>query len=172
MARYGATVNHSIVDNEPEDLVYQVTRDFCNHYCPASEVGPAWKADTSLFAIWIGINESAFLALRQLKSPLMTGFCSVHFSFLEPDRHAKLHQVLESYFRLVRELYSYGARRFLIINVPPTTRTPRMLSFDQSLQSLHKKAIDEFNWQLAQAVRNWRTDLDSVSFESNPARKF
>ena len=58
-AVYGATVNDSVVYNEPEDLVYQISHDFCGHYCrPSLESNNRiWATDTSLFAIWVGINE-------------------------------------------------------------------------------------------------------------------
>jgi hypothetical protein len=143
--------------------VYQVTMDFHDHYCSASEVGSIWDPDISLFALWIGINELAFLILRQITSPLTYGLYSVQFSYLEPHPYVIILQVLESYFRLIQELYRCGARRFLIINVPPTTRTPKMLSSDRWLRRLHEKVLHEFNRQLAQAVRVWRGDLDSVS---------
>lgn len=70
MARYGATVNDSVVYNEPEDLVYQVTQVFGKQYCSSPEIGSRWNADHSLFALWFGINELAFPILRPLRSPL------------------------------------------------------------------------------------------------------
>lgn len=39
-----------------------------------------------------------------------------------------------------------------------------MLTLDQRCRSLHGKVVHEFNRQLAKAVRQWRTDLDSVNF--------
>jgi hypothetical protein len=66
LARYGATVNDSIVYNEPEDLVYQVTQNFARHYCSASGVATKWNSDTSLFALWFGINEFVYLISRAL----------------------------------------------------------------------------------------------------------
>jgi hypothetical protein len=62
-AVYGATVNDSVVYSEPEDLVYQISHDFCGHYCPPplESNNRTWATDTSLFAIWVGINEYSTL---------------------------------------------------------------------------------------------------------------
>ena len=60
MAHYGATVDDSIIYNEPEDLVYQVEHEFRPHYCPASDTGTVWDTDSASFVLWFGINESAF----------------------------------------------------------------------------------------------------------------
>ncbi|KAK1140881.1 hypothetical protein N8T08_009754 [Aspergillus melleus] len=57
LAVFGATVDNSIVDGEPIDLVDQVSRNFGDHYCSSLESSPGWTSDTALFAIWIGINE-------------------------------------------------------------------------------------------------------------------
>ncbi|KAI9037395.1 uncharacterized protein KD926_000358 [Aspergillus affinis] len=58
LAVFGATVDNSILDGEPIDLVDQVSRNFGDHYCSSLlESSPGWKSDTALFAIWIGINE-------------------------------------------------------------------------------------------------------------------
>lgn len=57
LAVYSATVNNSIVDGEvEEDLVYQVSHNFYDHYCLVRS-DQKWKSHTTLFGIWIGINE-------------------------------------------------------------------------------------------------------------------
>lgn len=62
MAQYGATVNDSVVYNEPADFVYQVHRDFREHYALTPDTNAMWEPDTSLFTIWFGINELVFSA--------------------------------------------------------------------------------------------------------------
>ncbi|KAH8693799.1 GDSL lipase/esterase [Talaromyces proteolyticus] len=145
LAVYGATVNDSVVDNEPEDLVYQISNDFRSHYCLSSFASsPRWSPDASLFTIWIGIND-------------------IQFSYQNTDPFGKIPLVLQSYFRLVEQLYECGARRFLIINVPPTTRTPKMLLFENWHRKIHQRVVTSFNRQLEQGVYHWRKQHKSAS---------
>ncbi|KAJ5519849.1 GDSL lipase/esterase [Penicillium fimorum] len=145
LAVYGATVNNTIVSNEPEDLVYQVSRNFYPHYgCASFASSQEWTPDTSLFAIWIGIND-------------------IQFSYLDSDPYEKTPLVLESYFRLLHELYQCGARRFLLLNVPPASRTPKMLSRDPWHRYAHRKVVHEFNRQLQGAVSKWSIEHDDTS---------
>jgi hypothetical protein len=70
---------------------------------------------------------------------------------------------MRSYFDLVHQLYECGARHFLVVNVPPTTRTPQMLLFEAWRRKIHRKVVEDFNRQLEDAVVEWRKEYPSVS---------
>lgn len=146
LAHYSATVNNSIVEAGPKDLVYQVTWDFRHHYCFQSGADGMWDGVTALFALWLGIND-------------------VERTYLDLDPNAKILAIMESYLRLIHELYDCGARRFLLINVPPITRSPKMLRLKQRNRRLHEKAVHNFNRQLAKAAQDWRRFLGSASIQ-------
>lgn len=165
LAHYSATVNNSIVEAGPKDLVYQVTWDFRHHYCFQSGADGMWDGVTALFALWLGINELAFLILPWSQALLTDDFCSVERTYLDLDPNAKILAIMESYLRLIHELYDCGARRFLLINVPPITRSPKMLRLKQRNRRLHEKAVHNFNRQLAKAAQDWRRFLGSVSLD-------
>jgi len=73
---------------------------------------------------------------------------------------------MDSYFDLVHELYQCGARNFLLLNVPPVTRAPKMLLFPAWHREIHRKVVREFNQQLedrATELQNQYLDVCSPS---------
>ncbi|RAL15800.1 SGNH/GDSL hydrolase family protein [Aspergillus homomorphus CBS 101889] len=146
LAVYGATIDNTVIPNEPGDLVYQVSYQFRQHYCVTSRTAtetsappttPAWTTDAALFAIWIGIND-------------------VQFSYLSPDPILQITAALDTYAHLLQELYDCGARHFLVLNVPPITRTPQMLTYDEKRRARHLTTVKAFNLQLVEMVTRWR----------------
>jgi hypothetical protein len=89
---------------------------------------------------------------------------SIQFSYLDSDPYGKTPIVLESYFRLLHEMYRCGARRFLLLNVPPTSRTPQMLSGDPWHRYVQQKVVHEFNRQLQVAVFKWSREYHDVRY--------
>jgi len=57
MAFYGASIDNTIVSSTPQDLLSQVEKEFQGHYCKDNLTEQDWDSETSLFVIWIGINE-------------------------------------------------------------------------------------------------------------------
>ncbi|KAL5336901.1 GDSL lipase/esterase [Aspergillus crustosus] len=159
-AVYGATVDNNLVQNVPRDLVHQVTRDFVPNYClrqslsesdsrsqpkldseseseSESQSKPRWTSDNALFIIWIGIND-------------------INFSYLGHDYPGTIETVLQRYFSLIDTLHDCGARDFLVINIPPIHRTPKILQLERWKQRIYGIAIDYYNELLLDAVDDWR----------------
>jgi phospholipase/lecithinase/hemolysin len=102
LARKGATVDEDLVKSGLDaDVVWEVEDAFLPNYD-----NDDFDSATSLFAIWIGINDlvNSYLGDEQP-------------SEINPD-------VIDRYQELVEELYDVGARNFLFINVPPVNRAP------------------------------------------------
>lgn len=87
-----------------------------------------------------------------MPTPALT-LSSIQFSYLDSEPYMKLPYIIDSYFQLVHKLYQCGARRFLILNVPPTTRTPKMLALPEWQREIHSKAVYQFNQRLGGRVK-------------------
>ncbi|KAE8154434.1 hypothetical protein BDV25DRAFT_147694 [Aspergillus avenaceus] len=96
----GATLDTSIVDNGM-DVIREIEELFLPNY---GDNG-TFEADSSLFAIWIGIND--------ITNSYLTQNDSIHPA------------IFDSYRYRVDQLYDAGVRNFLLLNVPPLERAPR-----------------------------------------------
>ncbi|KAJ5726086.1 uncharacterized protein N7483_007443 [Penicillium malachiteum] len=128
------------VDNS---IIPAVPKDL--HYCKENAV---WITTSSIFGIWVGIND-------------------VYISPEFDDSLAKISSTIQSYTSLLNDLYLCGARRFFVMNVPPISRTPAMLS--NPVQ--HQVAVDQgtlnFNFQLELMVALWSNHHTKVSITIN-----
>ncbi|KAL4876913.1 hypothetical protein BJY04DRAFT_231199 [Aspergillus karnatakaensis] len=137
-ASYGATVNNSAIPAfppGPRDLVQQAT-DFREHYC---DDHAGWDAETSLFGIWIGIND-------------------VYHSSTMADPSASIQADIQSYTELYHQLYDCGARRLLVMNVPQITRTPALLADHQSHRDAVYDSVLHFNFLLEREIALWNNN--------------
>ncbi|KAL2013240.1 hypothetical protein VTN00DRAFT_765 [Thermoascus crustaceus] len=85
-----------------------------------------WDADDAVFAFWIGIND-------------------IGNSYQSADPLELTPKLMAHYTSLVEELYADGERKFLFLNVPPTTRSPLIQSQGQSAIVKHEKFVSIFN---------------------------
>ncbi|KAH7141058.1 hypothetical protein EDB81DRAFT_692667 [Dactylonectria macrodidyma] len=98
----GSTVDNSIIKNG-YDFVDQLYEDFIPNYGD----GETWSSETSLFAVWFGIND------------VVNSYQADNFTDIQSAVYGR-------YSFLVGKLYALGARNFLFINVPPLERSPRI----------------------------------------------
>ncbi|KAI5478727.1 hypothetical protein MNV49_004652 [Pseudohyphozyma bogoriensis] len=128
----GATMNNSVVKGIPYDVVSQVEK-FEQHWSPAPSAVP-WKAANTLFTVWVGINDVG----------VATGKPEP-WSFYEDD-------LLASYDTLLGRLYKRGARKFLIMSIPPTNRAPFLK--DRANVKTIKSVIESYNVGLSAMARH------------------
>lgn len=101
MANYGATM---------DGFVRFYHEHFMPHYGIANHTGAAgWNATNSLFATFFGIND----VRRCTDQPLSKDDCG--------EIYASLFAI---YGFLLEQLYTAGARNFLLLNIPPLDRMP------------------------------------------------
>lgn len=133
----GATVNKSLVDSNI-DVSTQILSQFAPKYTQNTSI---WDNRSSLFAIWIGINDIG-------KSYSTKNSTNLH------------NRVFADYRRLVDVLYEKGARNFLFLNVPPLHRAPRTVnsSNNATLVPLQKKAVQDWNDRLLHMVHEMERD--------------
>ncbi|KAK0705468.1 carbohydrate esterase family 16 protein [Lasiosphaeris hirsuta] len=123
----GATVDNSIVQAYRSGVpsIADQTKTWTTNLRPKPSYAP-WTAESALFGVWIGVNDVGN-SFEKSGSTLVT-------------------KDLDRYFSLLETLYTGGARNFVLLNIPPTNKTPQMKS--------NAKVAD-----LTGAIRNWNTQL-------------
>ncbi|KAF3761392.1 family 16 carbohydrate esterase [Cryphonectria parasitica EP155] len=148
LAYGGATVDSSIVPPYLPSVLSlkgQVLDEFVPGYAERQAPGaPAWAAEETLFAVWMGINDvnGAFA-----KGPA------------GPDGTDAINQrVFKEYAELVRTLYGRGARNFVFLNVPAIERSP--LTRDQGEEAVRLEGADlaQFNSLIGDMARGLRAE--------------
>ncbi|EJD34299.1 hypothetical protein AURDEDRAFT_176660 [Auricularia subglabra TFB-10046 SS5] len=144
LAKAGATVDAKVVAGATNvTLVVQVD-EFAKTYAGSSRPAP-WTADNSLFSLWFGVND-------------------IGGSYKWDVNQTALHdKILDSYFRNVQRLVDLGARNFLIINAPPTDRSPQLLEDTKPNQEKYRAGVKDLNAKLATRVSSFKASHSQVS---------
>ena len=135
-------MNGSIIPHGP-DFVSQLQDDFLPRY--GHRNASSWQPDTSLFAIFFGINDINVALEMNEATPVI------------------FEKVFASYSSLVSQLYETGARNFLFLNMPPMERAPRGLT-------ALKPAVASWNLQLgviASNLSNTYRDTNVFEFDTH-----
>jgi len=147
LAYGGATVDSALVAQYLPtvlDLKQQIEEEFLPVYGNKTLV--PWTAATSLFAVWIGINDVG------------NSYQNANATSLRPH-------IFDVYSTVVDELYTSGARNFLFINVPPVNRSPGTTSQGANVSALEETAIATFNAEIKTLVSNLTsTHSDAAAF--------
>jgi hypothetical protein len=148
-ARSGGTIKQSLVEQIKE--VY--TPKYSSLYTTGPAEGVRWMSESSIFAIFMGIND-----LHQC--------CANMFGSMDPKYQTFeecIHPRFELYFNdLVAHLYDTGARNFLFINLPPVQRAPQTLGWPLPVQANYTHGVQSFNALLPAWVTNFTKQHDGV----------
>jgi len=103
----------------------------------------AWRPSSTLFTIWLGVNDIAMYYGRNPDPRLPT---------------VPLAQLFVSYRTRVLELYEAGARNFLFITVPPFDRSLKFPADGEELERRNQLSADiaAFNARLYEMAENLR----------------
>ncbi|KAM0346324.1 hypothetical protein ACHAPU_005755 [Fusarium lateritium] len=85
---------------------YTVVREIDEQFAPNYKLGKTFAPDSSLFAIWIGINDVIHNYKNRKSNTYDASF--------------------RSYRTQIEKLYKAGARNFLLMTIPPLQLTPRV----------------------------------------------
>ncbi|GKT49736.1 acetylesterase [Colletotrichum spaethianum] len=85
-----------------------------------------WTADNTLVGVWMGVNDVGNAAWAS-------------------NREALLVQVLGKYFDQLQILYNAGVRKFVLLTVPPTQKTPLMIANGADSSGQLTAAIKQYN---------------------------
>lgn len=102
-----------------------------NHSTPPPSA-TSWSSNSSIFATWIGINDINWCSLLFTRTP------DVPFSECLPSR-------MDSYFNLMENLYTTGARNFFFVNMPPLQRAPMVFEHGQKIIDNFAEGVELFN---------------------------
>ncbi|KAF7293287.1 SGNH-hydro domain-containing protein [Mycena chlorophos] len=101
--------------------------------------GAQWDSSNSLFAIWIGIND-----------------CGNTWDWTNTTQVAENKLLMNRLATQIEELYSFGARSFLFLTVPPIQRAPQWVEANQdSTNSLLARDIANYNDQLRSTAQSF-----------------
>ncbi|KAL5360952.1 GDSL lipase/esterase [Aspergillus floccosus] len=144
----GATIDNTIMEGYPGDLVSQVGV-FEDTYASKPASAP-WTSASAVFGIWIGVND-------------------VGNAFWQTDADTFVPQLVSRLGSLIQELYDSGARKFLVLNVPPTGRSPFFLDQGDATVQQHAAYLSVYNTQLKDMVDGFKgshTDVTAVLYDS------
>lgn len=112
----------------------------------------------TLFIIWIGAND--FLEKFENKQP-------AHVIFDNPDAPGGVNYIAQraadNIQAQIKQLSSFGAKHFLVLNLPDLGKTPIVLTANYHKYSDDEKNKREFSLQLSQATNRFNTHLKEVT---------
>ncbi|KAJ7758284.1 GDSL lipase/esterase [Mycena metata] len=155
LASGGATIDSALVTPfEPTVLsvVDQVAQ--FKTFLASKPPGAEWNSSNALFAVWIGIND-----------------CGNAFSFTNTTQPAFNKILMNRLASQIEELYSFGARSFLFLTVPPVNRAPLFLVQGQAVTSLLASDIKNYNLQLTETMTGLQAShkgLEVTIFDTQP----
>lgn len=103
-----------------------------------------WNVDDTLIAVWFGVVD-----------------LSLAFDRKEWSEELLNVKTMAAYGRNIESLYSSGARRFLILNVPPLDLAPGAPG-EADKNAVLKRAVDTFNTALSSLVARLRSAHDDI----------
>ncbi|KAL4933229.1 SGNH/GDSL hydrolase family protein [Aspergillus undulatus] len=133
LAYGGATVNASLVapyTPEVYSFIDQV-EEFTEYLAPKPAFAP-WTANSTLFAVWMGVND-------------------VGGSWYQANPDALQTEILDQLFEQIEIVYDGGARNFALLTVPPTERTPQITQGENANYTIT---------HLSAAIESWNTGLN------------
>ncbi|KAL3475185.1 GDSL lipase/esterase [Aspergillus californicus] len=144
----GATIDDSLVASSQGDLVSQVDT-FQQTYSDSPESAP-WTAENAVFGFWIGVND-------------------IGNAFYNTDADTFIPQLIERLRSLVQQIISAGGRKFLFLNVPPTSRTPYFTEQGEATMEQQAAYLEVYNQELQSMVTSLSgnsTEITTVLYDS------
>ncbi|KAL8870591.1 MAG: hypothetical protein Q9174_003396 [Haloplaca sp. 1 TL-2023] len=135
----GSTVDGSVFGmGGPGNLVSQIKDRFVPNYVRKNTV--SWSASNSLFTLFFGIND-------------------VNLSW-KVRGQGNNDAIFSSYMEQLEALYLYGARNFLLHNLPPIDRGPHVSRADAALEA---PVINDFNYRMHVMFNQFTSNKEDVS---------
>ncbi|KAE8353989.1 GDSL lipase/esterase [Aspergillus coremiiformis] len=139
----GASIDNTLVKGATDvDLASQV-KIFDETYSKKPASAP-WTAENAVFGFWIGIND------------IGNGFYKTDVATFPPKLIARLAS-------LVEKIYSAGGRKFLFLNVPPTSRSPFFLEQGNATVQQHAAYVTAYNKNLKSMVDGFKANHTGVT---------
>lgn len=156
----GATIDNHIVNASVEDMATQVG-SFQTYYSNKPASAP-WSSNDVVFGFWIGINEYYYHLSNFVKQETDNIVCSVGRAFSSMDASSTVPLLINEYQSLAEEIYADGGRKFLFLNVPPTSRSPYILDQGPDVAEAHAAWLNVFNEGLSSMVNDFGAEHPDV----------
>jgi hypothetical protein len=161
----GASIDNSLVQGSTNvDLVSQVGI-FDETYSSKPDSAP-WTAENAVFGFWIGINEYVGSWLATIEEDDLRFESSIGNAFYKTDADTFTPQLIARLTSLGQQIYSAGGRKFLFLNVPPTSRSPMFLNQGQATVEQHAAYLAVYNKNLEAMVDGFKANHTDVSTRS------
>lgn len=153
LAYGGATVDAALV-KQYLPTVLSLKEQVQTEYLPKYARHPSffdWKADDTLFASFLGINDVG------------NAYANANASWV-------LAEDMAEYARLMDEVYRTGARNFLFLNVPPVNRSPLTKAQGAAAEALEAGYIAAWNKNITHMAANLSAtygDVTAFVFDTN-----
>ncbi|EJD40702.1 hypothetical protein AURDEDRAFT_170327 [Auricularia subglabra TFB-10046 SS5] len=134
----GATIDRKVIPPATREIrtFGEQIEQFAKGYSGDKSVNKVtWNGKEALFSTFFGIND--------------IGLGSYHQNINQSVFHTKL---MDSYMAGMRRLFALGARNFLILNVPPTDRSPMITKRGAKDAAKYKAAVADYNNKLRNRV--------------------
>ncbi|KKK16134.1 hypothetical protein AOCH_004991 [Aspergillus ochraceoroseus] len=127
----GATIDDSLVASYQGDLVSEI--GMFNATYRSKPESAAWTSDDAVFAFWIGVND-------------------IGNAFYKTDAGTFIPQLMDRLRSLAQAIISAGGRKFLFLNVPPTSRSPFFIDQGNATVAQQAAYLKVYNDQLRSMV--------------------
>lgn len=87
---------------------------------------------------------------------------SIGNAYSSTDAETFTSKLIARYRSLVEKIYRDGGRKFLFLNVPAASRTPKILSQGDEAAKSHAKYLAVFNENIESMVKNFTTNHEDV----------
>lgn len=87
---------------------------------------------------------------------------SIGNAYSNTDAETFTPKLISRYKSLVEKIYQDGGRKFLFLNVPAVSRTPKFLAEGDKVVKAHAKYLSVFNDNLEAMVKNFTTKHQDV----------
>lgn len=122
-----------------------------------------WTGENTVFGIWIGINECVLLLFCSgFNGRVVDVVGSIGNAYSKTDAETFTPKLIARYRSLVEKIYSDGGRKFLFLNVPAVSRTPKILSQGDQATKSHEKYLSVFNQNVESMVKNFTSSHEHV----------
>lgn len=88
---------------------------------------------------------------------------SIGNAYSNTDAETFTPKLIARYWSLVEKIYQDGGRKFLFLNAPAVSRTPKFLDEGDKVVKAHAKYLSVFNDNLETMVKNFTTKHQDVS---------
>ncbi|CAI6089525.1 unnamed protein product [Clonostachys chloroleuca] len=148
----GATVDRAITGSKPKSTVTDQVKIWDNNLKNKPSYAK-WTSSNAAVGVWIGIND-------------------IGSTYMKSNTEEILTKVIDKYFSHLEHLYNSGVRKFFLIKVPPTNRTPLMRNRGSATVKNVTEAVTFYNNYLDKKTTKWRghhSDLKVKLVETHAA---